>query len=416
MRLNLNKNRDKLSRLCINTRARNFFLQSFSFIFSCNFFSLDDFVRFEDFSDSKVTNMAEHNNVDIVIHFGGQWTNSNGSVSYDRSPMALLNISRRTTFDELELILCEELGFVGRTDYKLHIYFKYITVNFGERSEILLPIKKDRDVKKNFNPRNGYASIDVFVEAEKIIENTVLDDPAVGEWGTYMSMLTQDLPSLPVVTEAMGRFELYENYSGSSSYATPSNYAGPSDNAGPSSYVGQSNYAGPSSNAGPSTYSVEDDDPEGDSCLNNERLDSEPDEVEREDQIEDNHENDDEVSINIMLDVLGNNADVPPTPVHDHFDLNMPAVSAPPYNLYPVPPFFTTTHPEIPAVSIDVPTGNWGHFYDSNTGELYLGMIFKSKDHLKASVQDFSVRHARREYKVVESHPKLWKVCCKMGR
>ncbi|KAL0458763.1 UNVERIFIED_CONTAM: hypothetical protein Slati_0503500 [Sesamum latifolium] len=228
-----------------------------------------------------------------------------------------------------------------------------------------------------------------------------------------MSMLTQDLPSLPVVTEAMDRFGLYENYSGSSSYATPSNYAGPSDNAGPSSYVDQSNYAGPSSNAGPSTYNEEDDDPEGDSFLNNELSNSELDEVEEEDQIDNNHENDDDVGIDIMLDVLGNNADVPPTPVHDHFDLNMPAVSVPPYNLYPVPPFFSTTHPEIPADSIDVPTGNWGHFYDSNTGELSLGMVFKSKDHLKASIQDFSVRHARREYKVVESNPKLWKVCCK---
>ncbi|KAL0402198.1 UNVERIFIED_CONTAM: hypothetical protein Slati_4249700 [Sesamum latifolium] len=248
--------------------------------------------------------MAEHNNIDIVIHFGGQWTNSNGS---------------------------------------------------------------DRDVKKNFNPRNGYASIDVFVEAEKIHENTVVDDPDVGEWGTYMSMLTQDLPSLPVVTETMGRFRLYENYLGSSSFATPSNYAGPSHNAGPSSYVGQSNYAGPSSNADPSTYNEEDDDPEGNSFLNNERSDSEPDEVEEEDQMPANHKNDDEVSIDIMMDVLGNNADVPTTPVHDHFDLNMPAVSVPPYNLDPVPPFFCTTHSEIPADSIDVPTGNWGHFYDSNT-------------------------------------------------
>ncbi|KAL0398811.1 UNVERIFIED_CONTAM: hypothetical protein Sradi_2224400 [Sesamum radiatum] len=141
-----------------------------------------------------------------------------------------------------------------------------------------------------------------------------------------MSMLTQDLPSLPVVTEAMGGFGLDENYSGSSSYATPSNYAGPSDNAGPSSYVGQSNYAGPPSNAGTSAYNEEDDDPEGDSLLYNESSDSEPDEVEEEDQMPANHENDDE-----------------------------------------------------------------------------------SKDHLKASVQDFSVRHARREYRVVESNPKLWK-------
>ncbi|KAL0405443.1 UNVERIFIED_CONTAM: hypothetical protein Slati_3858200, partial [Sesamum latifolium] len=141
-----------------------------------------------------------------------------------------------------------------------------------------------------------------------------------------MSMLKQDLPSLPVVTEAMGRFGLSIS------------------------------------------YNEEDDDPEGDSFLNNECPDSEPDEVEEEDQIDNNHENDDEVSIDIMLDVL-----------------------------------------EISADSIDVPTGNWGHFCDSNTGELALGMIFKSKDHLKASVQDFSVRFARQEYKVVESNPKLWK-------
>ncbi|KAL0377977.1 UNVERIFIED_CONTAM: hypothetical protein Sradi_3103200 [Sesamum radiatum] len=299
------------------------------------------------------------------------------------------------------------------TEYKLHIYFKLITVNFGERSETVLPIKKDRDLKKFFNPRNGYASIDVFVEAEKLPENTELGYPGVGEWGTYMSMLTQDLPSLPVVTEAMGGFGLDENYSGSSSYATPSNYAGPSDNAGPSSYVGQSNYAGPSSNAGTSAYNEEDDDPEGDSLLYNESSDSEPDEVEEEDQMPANHENDDEVSIDIMMDVLGNNADAPTTPAGENFDLNMPTGSVPPYNLYPVPAFFRTTHPEIPADSIDVPTGNWGHFYDSNTGELALGMVFKSKDHLKASVQDFSVRHARREYRVVESNPKLWKVCCK---
>ncbi|KAL0319843.1 UNVERIFIED_CONTAM: hypothetical protein Sradi_5245800 [Sesamum radiatum] len=191
------------------------------------------------------------------------------------------------------------------------------------------------------------------------------------------------------------------------------NYAGPSDNAGPSSYVGQSNYAGPSSNAGTSAYNEEDDDPEGDSLLYNESSDSKPDEVEEEDQMPANHENDDEVSIDIMMDVLGNNADAPTTPVDGNFDLNMPTGYVPPYNLYPVPAFFRTTHPEIPADSIDVPTGNWGHFYDSNTGELALGMVFKSKDHLKASVQDFSVRHARREYRVVESNPKLWKICCK---
>ncbi|KAL0430219.1 UNVERIFIED_CONTAM: hypothetical protein Sradi_0647900 [Sesamum radiatum] len=224
-----------------------------------------------------------------------------------------------------------------------------------------------------------------------------------------MSMLTQDLSSLPVVTEAMGGFGLDENYSASSSYATPSNYAGPSDNAGPSSYVGQSNYAGPSSNAGTSAYNEEDDDPEDDSLLYNESSDSEPDEVEEEDQMPANHENDDEVSIDIMMDVFGNNADAPTTPVDGNFDLNMPTGSVPPYNLYPVPAFFRTTHPEIPADSIDVPTGNWGHFYDSNTGELALGMVFQEQGPLESKCTRFlgptcktRIQSGRKQSKIVE--------------
>ncbi|KAL0301836.1 UNVERIFIED_CONTAM: hypothetical protein Sradi_6460400 [Sesamum radiatum] len=40
-------------------------------------------------------------------------------------------------------------------------------------------------------------------------------------------------------------------------------------------------------------------------------------------------------------------------------------------------------------------------------------MVFMSKAHLKASVQDFSVRFARREFCVAESKPKLLKVVCK---
>ncbi|KAL0318473.1 UNVERIFIED_CONTAM: hypothetical protein Sangu_2003500 [Sesamum angustifolium] len=98
-----------------------------------------------------------------------------------------------------------------------------------------------------------------------------------------------------------------------------------------------------------------------------------------------------------MIDVLGNTASGPRSQRQDHFDLNMP-VSCEPTNLYSVIPFFEAMHPEVPADSIDIPTGAWGNFYDSNTGELAIGMVFKSKDHLKASVQDFSVRFARREY------------------
>ncbi|KAL0392202.1 UNVERIFIED_CONTAM: hypothetical protein Sradi_2443000 [Sesamum radiatum] len=149
-----------------------------------------------------------------------------------------------------------------------------------------MPIKKDRDLQYFFNPMTGYVSIDIFVQAEKIREMVVPDDPAVSEWGTYMSMLTQELSSVPVVTQSMGRFGINDDYPGPSSYASPSDYAGPSsfagpsDYAGPSSFVGPSDYAGTSSPAGPSVSSEQDDEPEADSMLNNEHVDSEPDEVE----------------------------------------------------------------------------------------------------------------------------------------
>ncbi|KAL0305999.1 UNVERIFIED_CONTAM: hypothetical protein Sradi_6017200 [Sesamum radiatum] len=179
-----------------------------------------------------------------------------------------------------------------------------------------MPIKKDRDLQYFFNPMTGYVSIDIFVQAEKIREMVVPDDPAVSEWG-------------------------------------------PSD------------YAGTSSPAGPSVSSEQDDEPEADSMLNNEHVDSEPDEVEVEGLTTNNPENNDEVSIEVMIDVLGNTASGPRSQRQDHFDLNMP-VSCEPTNLYSVIPFFEAMHPE-----------------------------------------DFSVRFARREYRVVESKPKLWKVACK---
>ncbi|KAK4383175.1 hypothetical protein Sango_2801700 [Sesamum angolense] len=179
----------------------------------------------------------------------------------------------------------------------------------------------------------------------------VPDDPAVSEWGTYMSMLTQELSSVPVVTQSMGRFGINDDYPGPSSYASPSDYAGPSsfaglsDYASPSSFVGPSDYAGISSHAGPSVSNEQDDEPEADSFLNNEHVDSEPDQVEVEGLTTNNPENNDEVSIEVMIDVLGNNANGPTNQRQDHFDLNMP-VACEPTNLYSVIPFFEAMHAE----------------------------------------------------------------------
>ncbi|KAL0297579.1 UNVERIFIED_CONTAM: hypothetical protein Sradi_6810000 [Sesamum radiatum] len=175
---------------------------------------------------------------------------------------------------------------------------------------------------------------------------------------------------------------------------------------------------------GPSTFHQQDDgysEPEADSFLNHDPVDSKPEEFEnnQEGQNDNNPEEDDDdndgggdVSIAVMLEVLGNNGNESSSHVQEGIDLNIPASSGPP-SLYLIISFFSTTHLEVPADLYDIPSSNWGHFYDLNSGELEYEMVFKSKAHLKASVQDFSVRFARREFRVEESKPKLWKVVCK---
>ncbi|KAL2237884.1 UNVERIFIED_CONTAM: hypothetical protein Sindi_0980100 [Sesamum indicum] len=118
----------------------------------------------------------------------------------------------------------------------------------------------------------------------------------------------------------------------------------------PAAYSGSSDYACPSDYAGSSEYNDEDVEFETDSLLNTEQVDSELDEVEVEDQIDQNNDDDGDVSILVMMDVLGENA-------QEHFDLNMSVVPDR-MNLYPVILFFNTTHQEVPADSIDIPTGS----------------------------------------------------------
>ncbi|KAL0456028.1 UNVERIFIED_CONTAM: hypothetical protein Slati_0942000 [Sesamum latifolium] len=182
-----------------------------------------------------------------------------------------------------------------------------------------------------------------------------------------MSMLIEDAYNLLAITQAMDMVGINEDY------------------AGPSSFHQQNN----------EYFELE-----ADSFLNNDLVDSEPDEVEVEGQIDGNPENNDEVSIPVMLDVLGSNGNESTSHVQEAIDLNMPATSEPP-SLYLVVPFLVQY----------IQSG--GHFYDSNFGKLACGMIFKSKDHLKENVQDFLMRFARWEYRVVESKSKSWKVTCK---
>ncbi|XP_073317218.1 uncharacterized protein [Primulina huaijiensis] len=77
------------------------------------------------------------------------------------------------------------------------------------------------------------------------------------------------------------------------------------------------------------------------------------------------------------------------------------------------PPFFSQVYDEQIPDSTDLPYASRTTYYNPERGDLCINMIFKDKKELIASVKDYSVRVARREYRVVQSSPTFWKVCCK---
>ncbi|KAL0434711.1 UNVERIFIED_CONTAM: hypothetical protein Sradi_0179000 [Sesamum radiatum] len=123
-----------------------------------------------------------------------------------------------------------------------------------------------------------------------------------------MSMLTENPHSLSAVTQAMGTVGINNDY------------------------------------AGPSTFHQlvdEYSESEADSFLNNDPVDSKPDEVEIDEAGQnDTNPEDDEVSIPVMLDVLGSNDNESLSHIQQGIDLNIPASSSPP-SLLSVIPFNT---------------------------------------------------------------------------
>ncbi|XP_073152605.1 uncharacterized protein [Henckelia pumila] len=78
-----------------------------------------------------------------------------------------------------------------------------------------------------------------------------------------------------------------------------------------------------------------------------------------------------------------------------------------------IPQFFNTVYDEQIPDSFGLSSRSRTKFYDSARPELCAKMVFKNKTELMASVKDFSVRIARREYVVVQSSPTIWKIKCK---
>ncbi|KAL0288651.1 UNVERIFIED_CONTAM: hypothetical protein Sangu_2647200 [Sesamum angustifolium] len=145
------------------------------------------------------------------------------------------------------------------------------------------------------------------------------------------------------------------------------------------------------------------EDPAADSFVNESDETSEPDEAEYPIPPEDGP---DRVDINVMAETFAQcGAETSSEPA-------LPDLNTQP-TFYRSIPFFQQTFPEIPADSVDVPNLRYAKFYNKSEGRLDKGMLFKTKEELMETVQDHSIRHARREYYVTESSKTKWKVLCK---
>ncbi|KAL0304655.1 UNVERIFIED_CONTAM: hypothetical protein Sangu_3072700 [Sesamum angustifolium] len=145
------------------------------------------------------------------------------------------------------------------------------------------------------------------------------------------------------------------------------------------------------------------EDPIGDSFVNESDEASEPDEAEYPIPPEDGP---DHVDINVMAETFAQGgAETSSEPA-------LPDRTTQP-TFYRSIPFFEQTFPEIPADSVDAPNLRYAKFYNKSEGKLDKGMLFKTKEELMEAVQDYSIRHARREYYVTESSKTKWKVLCK---
>ncbi|KAL0403988.1 UNVERIFIED_CONTAM: hypothetical protein Sradi_2039600 [Sesamum radiatum] len=363
--------------------------------------------------------------IEILIYYGGQISQDAWSVSYDRIPVGIMRISRSTTYSQFLTRLYQKMR-VDSSEYLLKVFAKHSCQYMGRIKETLIQIEGDDNLSEFLDPEAGYPIMEVYVEKEQI-NHEVNPQMMSQQWGQYMSLLaTHGFPSynhdsFAGASTSRHVFSFEDNIhteehipnmvtvtQGLETIGIHNSGAALSHSIHETCREGQCN-VNFSSHFEPEIDHEAANDPRADSSANFEDHDSEPDEVEF--PIPPVNPEDD-VNINVIVETLATAAEGMPSGHTTSLDAPMPCVEND-QAFYRSIPFFAQTFPEIPADSIDVPTLKYTKFYDSRKGKLDIGMVFKSKDHLMWAVKDYSIRHAMREYVVVESSRSVWKVICK---
>lgn len=309
--------------------------------------------------------MATSNNIGVVVYRGG------GS---DRPPIGARRVPRDIGYVGLISILRQMM------DIDCNQYILKVSATICDNNRYhLIPINDDDDLWFFLAPDTNNRYVYLHVDTEELQTPACADVPLTNEYYQYAEYLRGDnFNSSVVTTEGLANVVI-NNRAARPSWSMDQNV-----------HIERTN-----------TF-VED--PLIDNFGVNELENSEPD-----DSGSSSESGEDDVEVG-DIETLYNQS--PQNPPSNHQDTPPPPPQR--YAMHPTIPFFNTSYPEIRVDSFDIPKKF--RFYEATEGVLAKGMIFKDKKNLQAAVKDFSIRVARREYRVDESTTILWKVKCKSNK
>ncbi|XP_012834001.1 PREDICTED: DNA-directed RNA polymerase II subunit RPB1-like [Erythranthe guttata] len=347
------------------------------------------------------------NTVKVFVYIGGQIVYDGLSVNYDQSHHTVVRVKRDISFSDFLAKIYSRCR-IDRNEFVLSVSGKISRWYQNQWSEIVYEITSDDDIEIYLHPDEGNDSIDVYVESQPLYNPLMPSQFTTSEplyspsrpsqFSTSEPLYSPSRPSQFTTSEPLyspsrpsQHFDLNDAYNSFMQtspelVAVTQGFSNMGFEAGPSrhSYQNLGVHIGDSSgmrnahenfdlpNETRHCDNNDDDDPFGDAHGPNVRSDSEP--SDHGDDDDSGEENNDE-NIEAVDDVV-QTISQPEIPSTSHVHFSNPSFAEPPTQFYDPPSFYSLSFPEIPADSIDVPSGMWSKFYDSSKGTLEKGMIF----------------------------------------
>lgn len=147
-----------------------------------------------------------------MTYLGGRIINDGFSVTYDRPHKIVFRVSRTMSLRQFVAILYDRCG-IDCVQYVLKLFGKLRFACRDVRRDVISEITNDEDLQLYFDPAEGYAYMEVFIEIEAISSSNEMPNMNFNttEWGRYISILSSDHHS-PNVSN-VGSIDLNEPFS-----------------------------------------------------------------------------------------------------------------------------------------------------------------------------------------------------------